>query len=64
MTSVDEKTKLEVIRMIDRIKSKLVGTIYASELRGIRRKYIYKDISFSEFKNDLSKLKDYKNIIK
>ena len=63
---VDDETKLKVIFTISNLKKNFIGTIYASELRGLRRKYIYKDISFDELKrdvnwlNDLRKIKNYK----
>jgi predicted transcriptional regulator len=62
---VDDETKLKVIFTISNLKKNFIGTIYASELRGLRRKYIYKDISFDELKrdvnwlNDLIKIKNY-----
>jgi hypothetical protein len=64
MKSVDDGTKMKVIRLVDRIKADFVGTTYARDLRAIRNKYIYKDISFSELEVDLNKIKDINNIKK
>jgi hypothetical protein len=59
---VDDETKLKVIFTISNLKKNFIGTIYASELRGLRRKYIYKDISFDELKRDVNWLNDLRKI--
>ena len=59
---VDDETKLKVIFTISNLKKNFIGTIYASELRGLRRKYIYKDISLDELKRDVNWLNDLRKI--
>ena len=59
---VDDETKLKVIFTISNLKKNFIGTIYASELRGLRRKYIYKGISFDELKRDVNWLNDLRKI--
>lgn len=61
---VGDDIKLKVIFTIDNLRPHFVGTVYASELRGLRRKYIYKDISFDELKLDVEWLKNIKKILK
>jgi vacuolar-type H+-ATPase subunit C/Vma6 len=60
-TIVNDEMKLKVIFTIDKLSRHFTGTIYASELRGLRRKYIYKDISLLQLKLDVDWLK---NLIK
>jgi len=58
----NQKTK--VINIIDELNRKLKWTMYERELNQMRNKYIYKDISISEFKSDYNKLCCYKDIVK
>jgi hypothetical protein len=59
----DDKTKMKVIIYIDSLQPKLKGTIYDNELLSLRKKYIYKDVSFDELKTDVGYLKQIKKII-
>jgi hypothetical protein len=59
----DDKTKMKVIIYIDGLQPKLKGTIYDNELLSLRKKYIYKDVSFDELKTDVGYLKQIKKII-
>ena len=59
----DDKTKMKVIIYIDGLQPKLKGTIYHNELLSLRKKYIYKDVSFDELKTDVGYLKQIKKII-
>jgi|LakMenEpi03Aug12_release.lakeMendotaPanAssembly.Ray.scaffolds.fasta_scaffold1574815_2 hypothetical protein len=59
----DDKTKMKVIIYIDNLQPKLKGTIYHNELLSLRKKYIYKDVSFDELKTDVGYLKQIKKII-
>ena len=59
----DDKTKMKVIIYIDSLQPKLKGTIYDNELLSLRKKYIYKDVSFDELKTDVGYLKQIKRII-
>ena len=59
----DDKTKMKVIIYIDSLQPKLKGTIYDKELFSLRKKYIYKDVSFDELKTDVGYLKQIKKII-
>ena len=61
---VEDDIKLRVIFTIDNLRPHFIGTVYASELRGLRRKYIYKDISFDELKLDVVWIKNLKKILK
>lgn len=61
---IDDKIKMKVVCYIDEMAPKFTGTIYSSELRGIRTRYIYKDISLEELKRDVPKLKEYKKLSK
>jgi hypothetical protein len=61
-TFVDDEMKLKVIFTIDKLSRHFTGTIYASELRGLRRKYIYKDISLDELIKDVEWIKNLKQI--
>lgn len=63
-TGLDYKHKLKVIDIIDQLNRKLKWTIYERELNQMRNKYIYKDISVSEFKSDYNKLCCYKDIVR
>ena len=51
----DQKTR--VILKINSIQPKLRYTIYYKDLESLRNKYIYKDISITEFKKDYRTLK-------
>lgn len=64
MTKIDDKMKMKVILYIDSMTKNFTGTIYSSELRGVRNRYIYKDISLEELKRDVVLLKEYKKLSK
>lgn len=51
--TLDYETKDKVIQKINRIQPKLKYTIYYRDLEQLRNKYIFKDISISEFKRDI-----------
>lgn len=60
---MNEEAKLKVIRMIDKLRNEMFkGTIYDGELKMLRKKYIYKDISKEELIKDVLYLKNMKNI--
>ena len=59
----DDKVKMKVITYIDKLQPKLKGTIYHGELLSLRKKYIYKDISFDELKTDVGYLKGVRKIV-
>jgi hypothetical protein len=57
-----DKLKIEVISFIDTIQPSFIHTIYEKELKQLRAKYIYKDISKNEVIKDVNYLKCLKNI--
>ena len=59
----DDKTKMKVIIYIDGLQPKLKGTIYHNELLNLRKKYIYKDVSFDELKTDVGYLRNLKYLV-
>lgn len=59
----DDKNKLDVISSIDKLQPKLRSTIYERELKSMREKYVFKDISYQEFLKDVYYLKQIKKII-
>jgi hypothetical protein len=59
----DDKTKMKVIIYIDNLQPKLKGTIYHNELLSLRKKYIYKDVSFDELKTDVGYLRNLKYLV-
>jgi hypothetical protein len=64
---VREKTKQELINFIDDLKDTFFDKLYKSqkvELNNIRSKYVYKDISESEFIEDAKLLKKIDEDIK
>ena len=64
MMNSNEKTKIKVIDIIDRLRPRFTHTVYFSELKMMRLKYIYKDISSNELKKDLTYLKNLSDISK
>lgn len=50
-----EKTRMKVIQACDILTKYYRGTIYDVELRNLRKKYIFKDVS----RKDLTHDKDY-----
>lgn len=57
---VNEKIKIKVIFVIDKLSKRFKDTCFEKELISLRKKYIYKDISNEEFLKDklwLSELK-------
>ena len=61
---VEEKHKIKVIHFCNDISKKTIGTIYHKDIRAIKNRYIYKDISIDEFKKDVQYLNNLKNIFK
>lgn len=59
---INDKIKIKVIFRIDYLVKKLGGTIYELELKSLRKKYIYKDISDEEYIRDKNYLMDLKKI--
>jgi hypothetical protein len=59
-----EKLKIEVISTIDKLENYFDSSIYKKELKMLRLKYIYKDISNQELLKDIKYLKDLYSITK
>jgi hypothetical protein len=59
-----EKLKIEVISTIDKLQNYFDSSIYRRELKMLRLKYIYKDISNGELLKDIKYLKDLYSITK
>lgn len=59
---VEDKHKIKVIHFCNDISKKTVGTAYHKDVRALKNKYIYKDISLAEFGRDVQWLKDLKKI--
>lgn len=59
-----EKLKIEVISTIDKLENYFDSSIYKKELKMLRLKYIYKDISNQELLKDINYLKDLYSITK
>jgi hypothetical protein len=58
-----ENNKLKLIGFIDQLREEMFkGTTYDAELKMLRKKYIYKDISRGEFLRDVEYLTNMKNI--
>jgi hypothetical protein len=58
-----ETQKQKVIFFIDQLREEMFNnTIYDSELKMLRKKYIYKDISNNELVKDVEYLINMKNI--
>jgi hypothetical protein len=53
-----DKLKIEVISIIDKLENYFDSSIYRKELKMLRLKYIYKDISNQELLKDIKYLKD------
>jgi hypothetical protein len=61
---VDDKTKIEVISFIDYINNKVLKrSQFFRELKSMKARYIYKDICTHELKNDITYLKNLKEIV-
>lgn len=58
-----EKWKQEVIWKCNDLMDCCGGSIWWYELRRLKMKYIYKDISVAEMKRDITWLKDVNKII-
>jgi hypothetical protein len=61
MTS--NKDKLEFIFSIDRWLPLVKNSVYEKELKDLRRKYIYKDVSTEDFKKDLEFIDNIKSML-
>ena len=59
-----DKLKIEVISTIDKLENYFDSSIYKKELKMLRLKYIYKDISNQELLKDIKYLKDLYSITK
>jgi hypothetical protein len=59
---VDDKRKIKIIWFIDLLEDRFIGSIYSDELKMMRLKYIYKDISEVDLKKDVEWLKNLKKI--
>jgi len=57
-----DKLKIEVISTIDKLQNYFDSSIYKKELKMLRLKYIYKDISNGELLNDIKYLKNLHSI--
>jgi hypothetical protein len=57
-----DKAKIKVISFIDKIEDKFIHTLYERELRQLRNKYIFKDISNAELIKDINYLKELNTI--
>lgn len=64
MKQATNKEKMSIINFIDMLNERLEGSIYGYELKKIRNKYIYKDISTGELFIDYKNLCCYEDIIK
>jgi hypothetical protein len=60
---VNDIDKLKIISQIDELLNQLGGSIYERELKMLRLKYIYKDISNSELVIDIKYLKEMRDIV-
>ena len=60
---IGEVEKLEFIFSIDRWLKPVEGTIYEKELKALRRKYIYKDISTDDYNKDKQYLNNIKDML-
>lgn len=59
---IKEDLKMVVIYFINKNYKYLKGTTYGIDLKSMRKKYIYKDISDGEFIKDIQYLRSVKNI--
>lgn len=64
MKTLNYDYKMKFINIIDRLNTRLKNTIYERELREMRSRYIYKDVSLDQGKVDYFKLCCYKDIVK
>jgi hypothetical protein len=62
MKSANDGQKLKLIDCIDKLDYKFKGTIFYSELKMMRLKYIYKDISYIELNKDVDYLRNIRQI--
>ena len=59
----NENNKLKVIFFINKYLKEFQGTTYESDLKALRKKYIYKDISDGEIEKDVLFLKRIKMLL-
>jgi hypothetical protein len=59
---VNDSHKLRIIFLIDILLSVFNNTAWTPELKMLRKKYIYKDISYDELKKDYKFIKDIAEI--
>ena len=60
---VHDKQKTKVVFAIDYLAKRFSGTIYEQELKLLRKKYIYKDISVEEYSRDRFYLIELKKLL-
>ena len=60
---ISDKDKLEVIFSIDRWLPLVKESVYEKELKDLRRKYVYKDVSTDDWKKDLKLIEDVKMML-
>lgn len=60
---INDKKKIRVIDIIDKYEPQVPGSV-RPDLKRIREKYIYKDINDSEFANDITFLRQVRDMIK
>jgi hypothetical protein len=59
---VDDKRKIKIIWFIDLLEDRFKDSVYSGELKMMRLRYIYKDISEVDLKKDVEWLKNLKKI--
>lgn len=62
MKSANDGQKLQVINFIDKFEPNFKNTTYHRDLKMMRLKYIFKDISQLELKKDVNYLRSIKQI--
>lgn len=60
---MNEANKLKIIRCIDQLSERIKSKVYLNDLRKLRNKYIYKDISMKEYVEDVKFLKGILDLI-
>jgi len=60
---VKDETKIKVIHFINKYEDYLRGTSLERDIKSIKKRYIYKDISNDEFKKDILYLQRVKMLI-
>ena len=60
---IDDSKKINIIFLIDKYLPALKGSCYSIELKQMRLKYVYKDISQNDYDKDLQYIKDIKDML-